>query len=87
MKNILADKNNHPVENIKLVYKGKIIDNNDTIGSLNINQPAVIMVVLKQAEKKTAQQEGINPNLSNIQTGLGDFNPVGFGNFGIFNFN
>ena len=42
------------------------------------------MVVLRKTEKKDPQTQGINPNLSNIQTGLGDFNPVGFGNFGTY---
>lgn len=50
--------------------------------SLQIREPVTIMVVLRKTEKKDPQTQGINPNLSNIQTGLGDFNPVGFGNFG-----
>lgn len=52
------------------------------MGSLDIKEPATIMVVLRKNEKKDEQTQGINPVLSNIQTGLGDFNPVGFGNFG-----
>ena len=83
LKTHLSVQTGHHIDKIKLVYKGKIIENQQTMQSLDITQPAVIIVVYSKHEKKENDQPSIAPIMTSLQTGLGDFNPVGFGNFGI----
>lgn len=71
-----------PSEKIKLVYKGKITTDGETLKSLGITKPSTIIVVINKFEKAKPVQQPKEAIPTNFQTGLGNFNPVGFGNYG-----
>ena len=82
MKAIVQADTDAPLEKIKLVYKGKITVDSDSLKSLGISKPSTIIVVISKVEKIKPTQQSKESIPTNFQTGLGNFNPVGFGNFG-----
>lgn len=83
MKAVVQAQSDAPFEKIKLVYKGKMTADGDTMKSLGISIPSTIIVVINKFEKIKPTQQPKESIPTNFQTGLGDFNPVGFGNYGM----
>jgi len=82
MKAVVQADTDAPIEKIKLVYKGKITVDRDSLKSLGITKPSTIIVVINKIEKPPTPLQPKESIPTNFQTGLGNFNPVGFGNFG-----